>query len=457
MGIGSDFPEHLSIKRELGRGSYGAVYLCEDSATGGEVAVKHVKQAADHGKSMVREVRLLSRLVHENILHLMDFPAVSGVDFGDIFLVLPYYPLDLQKVIQSRQLLSDKHVQVITCQIVRALVYLHGVGVAHRDLKPANILLSADCLVKVCDFGLARGDMLSQDEDRYDDGQRFGGVLTEYVVTRWYRAPEVMLLPKRYTSTVDLWSLGCIVGEMLGRRAMFPGKNHIDMIVRIGEVLGMPSDKELHWLPKDSVGYRFIFTICPPAVGTGLHNLYPRASASCLDFMRGLLTWDPVDRLTAAEAQEHLYLLQFWSEDGLVRHEPFDWSFDDFDPTVTAVNERLYKECLRFHPEMLIRDKRDLIQRAAGRFSMHRQLSMTPARGHGCLRNSSTHASNRSSGGDFKACTSGKAVDLLPQPEGPILEKISSARSSSKLGVSSQTLSAIMHRESLHRRYVSSR
>lgn len=392
MAGGSELPANLKSIRQLGRGAYGIVHLCEytdDSAgsAGAQVAVKHVKNAARHGKSMLREVVLLARLKHDNLLSLIDFPAVSGPNFSDVFLVLPYYPTDLHKVIQSRQTLGDKHVQVLVCQILRAMSYLHAAGVAHRDLKPANILLSADCRLKVCDFGLARGDMRGADEED-DEDQQECGVLTEYVITRWYRAPEVMLLPKQYSYAVDLWSVGCILGEILARRAIFPGKNHVDMITRVAQVLGTPSDDVLTWLPKESDAYRFIRKVCRPNAGVELSTLFPQATAACLDLLRGLLTWDPAERLTADEAQQHEYLIKFLPKETPVPPEPFDWSFDKFKPTTEQVRERLYKECLNYHPEMLERDVPDLARRSStprGRSSS--RIMVTPPRqpSNGCL------------------------------------------------------------------------
>lgn len=377
------FPPELRPVRQLGRGAYGTVFLCEDKVSGAQVAVKHVRHAAGHGKSMLREIRLLARLHHENLLHLLDFAAVPSPTFEDIYLVLPYMPADLHKVIQSRQGLTEKHVQVIFVQILRALEHLHATGVAHRDLKPANILLTSDCKLKVCDFGLARGDMFAAAEplgtrgDKAPGSPRSAGacgaddVLTEYVVTRWYRAPEVMLLPKQYTSAVDIWSAGCVLGEVLGRRPLFPGKNHIDMICRVAKVIGTPAEEELLWLPRDSDAHTFMCNVCPKCEGLALDTLYPRASAPCLDLLGALLQWDPSSRPTAADALGHAYLCSYRRETttppaeeacGGVRAsgerppEPFDWSFDVFVPTSCAVKERLYIECARFHPEILERD-----------------------------------------------------------------------------------------------------
>mmetsp|Transcript_41415 Transcript_41415/g.97264 ORF Transcript_41415/g.97264 Transcript_41415/m.97264 type:complete len:602 (+) Transcript_41415:52-1857(+) len=349
----SEMPRHLRAVKQLGRGAYGSVHLCEDSNTGGQVAVKHIKNAARHGKSILREVRLLSRLRHENLLHLLDFPALSGPDFEDVFLVLPYMPTDLHKVIQSRQTLSEKHIQVIICQIFRALAHLHGAGVAHRDLKPANILLTADCRLKICDFGLARGDMHMGSGAEASDGEEAAevcGVLTEYVVTRWYRAPEVMLLPKQYSTALDIWAVGCIVCEILGRRAIFPGKNHVDMICRCARTLGTPTDEELTWLPKNSDAYKFLRNVCPQSDGVPMSSLYPNAAPACLRLARSLLEWDPSQRPTAAEAQAHEYLKSYLPKQPPSPAEPFDWGFDGFRPTLQAVKDRLYRESLRFHP-----------------------------------------------------------------------------------------------------------
>lgn len=349
----SSFPGHLKILRQLGRGAYGTVHLCEDTRQPGvQVAVKHIKQAAGHGKNILREIRLLARLTHENLLHILDFPELPGPDFEDVFLVLPYLPTDLSKLIQSKQSLTDRHVQVIVCQMCRALAHLHAAGVAHRDLKPANVLLTADCRLKICDFGLARGGV--PDPETEADS---GCVLTEYVVTRWYRAPEVMLLPRQYSTALDLWAVGCILCEILGREAVFPGRNHVDMIKRITQVLGTPSDVDLEWLPKDSDAYRFVRDVCPESSGTPLQDLYPMATPECLDFASGLLQWDPSQRLSAAEAQEHEYISAFLPGDPPAMPDVFDWAFDSFKPTSTAVKTRLYQECALFHPEISERDR----------------------------------------------------------------------------------------------------
>eukprot|EP00929_Paragymnodinium_shiwhaense_P101863 TRINITY_DN65059_c0_g1_i1.p1 TRINITY_DN65059_c0_g1~~TRINITY_DN65059_c0_g1_i1.p1 ORF type:complete len:534 (+),score=84.34 TRINITY_DN65059_c0_g1_i1:84-1685(+) len=349
-----ELPRHLRVVKQLGKGAYGTVYLCDDSIRGEQVAVKHAKNAVRHGKSILREIRLLARLNHTNLLQLLDFTAVESPDFEDVFLVLPYMPADLHRVIQGKQVLSDRHVQAIVCQILRGLGHLHAAGVAHRDLKPANILLASDCSLRICDFGLARGGL---HDPEAEEPEQQCGVLTEYVVTRWYRAPEVMLLPKQYTSALDLWSVGCILCEMLGRKALFPGKNHIDMVCRIAEVLGTPTDDDVAWLPRNSDAYRFLRTVCPQTRGKDLATIYPEATPLSLTFAKELLRWDPERRLTATEALAHKYLRNYRQQTPDEAPDKFDWSFDNFKPTSNAVRERLYRECARFHPEILERDR----------------------------------------------------------------------------------------------------
>jgi len=196
--------------------------------------------------------------------------------------------------------------------------------------------------------------MKSEDE-KGDESPQACGVLTEYVVTRWYRAPEVMLLPKCYSTALDLWSTGCILGEILGRRPMFQGKGHVEMILLVAKVLGTPSEDDLKWLPAESDAYRFVRKVCPRCERSPFSELYPNARGPCLDLLSGLLTWDPGQRLTAPEALEHEYLLEF-KQSKVETPEVFDWSFDGFKASSSAVRDRLYCECARFHPEIVARD-----------------------------------------------------------------------------------------------------
>lgn len=341
---GAEFPQHLKVLRQLGRGAYGTVHLCEDARSGSQVAVKHVKNAVRHGKSMVREIHLLAGLRHENLLHLIDFCAVAR-DFDDVFLVLPYMPADLHKVIQSKQALTEKHVQVIMAQILRAMAHLHACGVAHRDLKPANVLISGDCKLKVCDFGLARGDML----EAGDEGEQ-AGVLTEYVVTRWYRAPELLVENDTYDEGIDIWSVGCILAEFLGRKAIFPGRDYLQQLRLIIETLGPPSASDLSII-QNPQAVEYIKRL-PNKSAVPFATLYPNASGPAIDLLSKMLVFDPRKRISAAKALEHEYLLALHNVNDEPTATPFDFKFEAEDVTENQLRELIWEQLRRFHPNI---------------------------------------------------------------------------------------------------------
>ena len=147
-------------------------------------------------------------------------------DFHDVYIVSELMETDLYRIIYSKQSLSIDHVKYFVYQILRALKYIHSANVIHRDLKPSNLLVNSNCDLKVCDFGLARGVL--DDNQTKDHSSR--PLLTEYVVTRWYRAPEIMLACHEYDKPVDIWSTGCILAELLARKPYFPGDDYIDQV-----------------------------------------------------------------------------------------------------------------------------------------------------------------------------------------------------------------------------------
>uniref|UniRef100_A0A1I7X870 Protein kinase domain-containing protein n=1 Tax=Heterorhabditis bacteriophora TaxID=37862 RepID=A0A1I7X870_HETBA len=171
---------------------------------------------------------------------------------------------DLHNVIKKVTILKDVHKQYIMCQLFRAIRFLHSGNVLHRDLKPSNVLLDADCRVKLADFGLARSLssvhmiviwMISSQLEDYPEGQNMPE-LTEYVATRWYRSPEILLAAKRYTKGVDMWSLGCILAEMLLGRALFPGTSTINQIERIMNTINRPSRNDI-----ESIGLHLLMNL----------------------------------------------------------------------------------------------------------------------------------------------------------------------------------------------------
>jgi len=371
-------PPNLKVTKQVGKGAYGEVFLCENSVDGSRVAVKWVKDFArdpTFGKRIVREVRILAQLDHPNLLRLADLLPVPGPVFNDVFIAMPFMDLDLHKVIYSRMTLSDGHAQAFACQILRGLKYLHSAEIVHRDLKPSNILVNTDCTLRIADLGLARGRVYEEEK------------LTDYVVTRWYRAPELILLPSRYFEAVDLWSVGCIQAELLSRKPLFPGTNHIDMLRRFARILGFVPARDLAWIPDEGPAredvLRFVETLGLPDGESQqpeepLSERLPKKTDACLDFVKALLTFDPNQRISASAALAHEYVVHL-SDPAAETCAPrrFDWNFDCFEPTKANLRDRVYRECARLHPEILARDFPDG-QLAIGPTSSTNQLPLGP-------------------------------------------------------------------------------
>ena len=167
---------------------------------------------------------------HENIIWLLN--VIRAENDRDIYLVFDYMETDLHAVIRAN-ILEDIHKQYIIYQTLKCLKYMHSADVLHWDLKPSNLLLNAECHIKVADFGLARSIASTEDDTP--------PMLTDYVATRWYWAPEILLGSTKYTKGVDMWSLGCILAELLLGKPFFPGTSTLNQLDRIMEVTGRPS------------------------------------------------------------------------------------------------------------------------------------------------------------------------------------------------------------------------
>merc|ERR1712217_817877 len=235
---------------------------------------------------ILREVKLLRSFRHDNIISILDMYPPDHPDFEDIYIVTDLMETDLHRVIYSKQVLNDEHVQYFVYQILRGLLYLHSANVVHRDLKPQNILVNKNCDLKIADFGLARG-FGKEEED---------ASLTDYVVTRWYRAPEVVLLASEYTESIDVWSVGCILCELIGRKPIFTGKDHLDQIKKIIQVVGTPSEADLDWLPAKSPARAFIKKV-PTATKQNWKSVYPKATDDGVEAIDKMLTFHPKQRL----------------------------------------------------------------------------------------------------------------------------------------------------------------
>ncbi|KAJ1632960.1 kinase-like domain-containing protein [Pavlovales sp. CCMP2436] len=293
----------------VGQGAQGIICAADDrlgEAGATSVAIKKVSNVFEDpmaAKRLLREVQLLRHFTHDNILRLRDL-SIAG---EDIYIVTELMDCDLHFVISSGQLLSDDHIQYFLFQLLLGLNHIHVTGVVHRDLKPHNILLNKDCELRLADFGLARH--LAVGDQQASDDQR---LLTMYVTTRWYRAPELLCLNESYSTAVDMWSVGCILAEMLGRRALFPGRDYLDQIRLIIECLGTPSETDLAQLQNQRAA-QYIQRL-PARPKTPFAEVYPTASPAALDLLERLLQFDPARRCTAAEALRHPYLAAYHDE-----------------------------------------------------------------------------------------------------------------------------------------------
>merc|ERR1711998_535330 len=334
--------------RRVGEGTYGMVCSARDSHSREEVAIKKIANAlldVDDLKPLLRELRLLRHFSHENILCLRDVmpPPVGGLSlWQDVYIVTELLDTDLHKVLQSDQPVSDEHVQFFIYQLLRGLKAIHSAGVLHRDLKPGNLLLKKDCDLKICDFGLARGV--------HPEGGKQSTKLTEYVVTRWYRAPELLVENESYDQAIDMWSVGCILAECLGRKALFPGKDYLQQLRMIIDVLGTPTKQELAFVNNpQAVHY---ITQLGKRIKKPFSELYPKSNLLATDLLSQLLCFDPSQRITAAAALPHPYFEELHIPEDEPTAPPFDFDFEREDISAAELRRLVYAEVCHFHPQL---------------------------------------------------------------------------------------------------------
>lgn len=289
----------------LGTGSFGVVCSAFDREQADKpVAIKQVSNYAEEeweARHCLRELRILRHLApHPNIITLYDQSVVE--ENNELYMIMELMDSDLNKVIRSSRRLTPAHIKCIMKQILEGLKAMHSISCFHRDLKPANILLTKDCCVRITDFGLARFM-----DDATLAGKNSTNPMTEYVVTRWYRAPELLLSENfPYNEKVDMWSLGCIFAELLNRKPLFPGSSHANQVMQIFEVMGYNPEIDFSFpISEDVAG--FLKTHCQfPA--QDLASILPDIETGAWALIQGSLEMSPDKRLSAKNALLSSYL-----------------------------------------------------------------------------------------------------------------------------------------------------
>ncbi|GAA5878898.1 hypothetical protein JCM16303_007223 [Sporobolomyces ruberrimus] len=332
-----------AVQDVIGEGAYGVVASAIHRPTGQKVAIKKIAPF-DHSN----EFRFFAKgQVSENIISVVDLIKPSSLDsFKEVYLIQELMETDLYRVIKT-QTLSDDHVQYFIYQTLRALKALHSADVIHRDLKPSNLLLNANCDLKVCDFGLARSVTTAEP----NGGET--GFMTEYVATRWYRAPEIMLTFKQYTKAIDIWSVGCIAAEMLSGRPIFPGRDYHNQLSLILGVTGTPTLDEFYKI--NSRRSRDYLRALPFQKKRDFGELFPNASSAAVDFLAKTLTFDPTKRLTVEQCLEHPYVAAYHDPEDEPTAPPLPPAFFDFDLQKEEISKDqlkvlLFEEVMAFQP-----------------------------------------------------------------------------------------------------------
>ena len=297
-------PQRFQHVKVLGKGAYGKVVAAWDQKDNKMVAIKkiHGIRSNRHDAFLsLNEIQIMNHMNHPNLTKSINtYGLLTPRAFNDIYIIMDHMEADLHKIIHSKQKLTNAHIRHMMFQIIKGVIHLHSSGIIHCDLKPSNIFVNGNCDVKIGDFGLSRSFVENQGED-----------VEEYVVTRWYRAPEVMC--SDYNEKLDMWSLGCIMGEFHGRKAMFRGDDYMQQLELIFDVMGTPSDEDIKSLTNE----RAVAHIhaMKKIEKTPLMLIYEGADPLAIDLMEQLLMFNPKKRISAIDAYYHPYFDPLRSSD----------------------------------------------------------------------------------------------------------------------------------------------
>uniref|UniRef100_A0A8D0G195 mitogen-activated protein kinase n=1 Tax=Sphenodon punctatus TaxID=8508 RepID=A0A8D0G195_SPHPU len=302
----------------VGSGAYGSVCSAIDGRTSTKVAIKKLYrpfQSELFAKRAYRELRLLKHMKHENVIGILDVftPDSTLENFNDFYLVMPFMGTDLSKIMKHEKLSEDR-IQFLVYQMLKGL--------------------------KILDFGLAR----------HTDSE-----MTGYVVTRWYRAPEVILNWMHYTQTVDIWSVGCIMAEMITGRPLFKGNDHLDQLTEIMKITGTPTQDFVQKLQsQDAKNY---IKSLPKVQKKDFAAILKYANPLAVNLLEKMLVLDAEKRITAAEALAHPYFEAVHDPEEETEAEKYDDTFDNMDLPLDEWKRITYKEILNFKPPQMPESK----------------------------------------------------------------------------------------------------
>ncbi|XP_078446449.1 mitogen-activated protein kinase 15-like isoform X2 [Wolffia australiana] len=338
------------IEEVIGKGSYGVVCSALDSRTGEKVAIKKINDIFEHvsdATRILREIKLLRLLRHPDIVeikHILLPP--SRREFKDIYVVFELMEADLHQVIKANDDLTPEHYQFFLYQLLRGLKYIHSANVFHRDLKPKNILANSDCKLKLCDFGLARVAFNDTPTAIF---------WTDYVATRWYRAPELCgSFFSKYTPAIDIWSIGCIFAELLTGKPLFPGKNVVHQLDLMTDLLGTPSPEAIARVRNEKARRYLSSMRRKKPVPFALK--FPNADPLAIRLLEKMLAFEPKDRPSAEEALADPYFKGLAKVEREPSAEPvtkLEFEFERRKIMKEDIRELIYREILEYHPKLL--------------------------------------------------------------------------------------------------------
>jgi len=295
-GQGSDRPQEVSYTdaKVIGNGSFGVVYQAKLTENGEMVAIKKVLQDK---RFKNRELQIMRKLEHQNIVQLRYFFYSSGEKKDEVFLnlVLEYVPETVYRVARhyskSKQTIPHLYIKLYMYQLFRSLAYIHSTGVCHRDIKPQNLLLDPESgILKLCDFGSAK--VLVRGEPN-----------VSYICSRYYRAPELIFGATDYTCQIDVWSAGCVMAELLLGQPIFPGDSGVDQLVEIIKVLGTPTREQIREMNPNYSEFKFPQIKAHPWTKV----FRPRTPSEAILLVSRLLEYTPSGRMTPLEACSHAF------------------------------------------------------------------------------------------------------------------------------------------------------